>query len=111
VRKDGGVVKGDETGCEGDKMAQGEGAGRKEETGGGMKIVVDEVVVRVKDVKKRVTEGEGVKEDGVGKERSSMGEVVGIYREVFQNFIILLAEQIPLKRILIKSLITNQTET
>jgi len=32
-------------------------------------------------------------------------------REVFQNFIILLAEQIPLKRILIKSLITNQTET
>jgi len=32
-------------------------------------------------------------------------------REVFQNFIILLAEQIPLKWILIKSLITNQTET
>jgi len=35
----------------------------------------------------------------------------GILREVFQTFIILLAEQIPLKRILIKSLITNQTET
>ena len=35
----------------------------------------------------------------------------GILREDFQNFIILLAEQIPLKRILIKSLITNQTET
>ena len=35
----------------------------------------------------------------------------GILREVLQNFIILLAEQIPLKRILIKSLITNQTET
>jgi len=30
---------------------------------------------------------------------------------LLHNFIILLVEQIPLKRILIKSLITNQTET
>jgi len=34
----------------------------------------------------------------------------GILRGIFKN-LILFAEQIPLKRILIKSLITNQTET
>lgn len=45
-------------------------------------------------------------------ETSNVNEITeGILREVFQNFIILLAEQIPLKRILIKSLITNQIET
>jgi len=35
----------------------------------------------------------------------------GILRGVFQKKLILFAEEIPLKWILIKSLITNQTET